>query len=326
VAQLLIGIEAIPTETYVREVLPEAFAMWGGNRPFERYVEDFRSVAGSTYAKRRSFTVGIRERGQTVSSCKNYDRELRWAGKALRATGIGAVFTLPALRGRGYASLMLGALLDAERAAGRDVAFLYSDIHPAFYAKLGFLAAPSRTITVRSATLEGAPSGAEPMEAKDWPAVRRCFEALDSARRWSLRRTPLVWDWMRRSFEGPSHSGEQSIRLVVRRRRSIVAYALGRRVVRRDAFVFDDFAFDGDEGRGILGRVLRAAAGDLARVVGWLPPPIAREALPAGSVRARKDAILMFAPLSELGRAWWNANAEQIRGARADATWGADHV
>jgi len=27
---------------------------------------------------------------------------------------------------------------DAERAAGRDLAYLYSDIHPAYYEKLGF--------------------------------------------------------------------------------------------------------------------------------------------------------------------------------------------
>lgn len=324
--QLAVGIETVPIEKYARDVLPESFALWGGGRSFERYVEDFRSVAGSTYGKRRPFTVGLRDGDRIVSSCKNYDRELRWDGAALRATGIGAVFTPPALRGRGYASLMLGALLDAERAAGRDVAFLYSDIHPAFYEKLGFVAVPSRSIALRATSLDGSPCGAEPLDPKDWAAVRRCFEALDRARPWSLRRTPLVWDWMRRRFEGPTPAGEQSVRLVVRRQRSTIAYALGRRVVRRDAFVLDDFAFDGEEGRLVLGPLLRAAAGDLARIVGWLPPPVAREALPAGSVRPRKDSVLMFVAISARGRAWWKAGAEAIRTSRADATWSADHV
>jgi GNAT superfamily N-acetyltransferase len=326
VTEIEVGLEALSIETYVSSVLPESLALWGGGRSLERYAEDFRAVASSTYMKRRPFTVGILDGGRIVSSCKNYDRELRWDGAALRTTGIGAVFTPPALRGRGYASVMLGALLDAERAAGRDVAFLYSDIHPAFYEKLGFVAVPSRTISLRAASLDGSPCGAEPLAPSDWAAVRRCFEALDGARPWSLRRTPLVWDWMRRRFDGPPQSGEQPVRLIVRRRRSIIAYVLGRRVVRRDAFVVDDFAFDGDEGRQVLGPLLRSAAGDLSRIAGWLPPPLAREALPAGSVRSRKDAILMFVPISPRGRAWWKASAEALHTSRSDATWSADHV
>jgi len=326
VAQLVPSIEAVSSEAYVREVLLESFAMWGEGRTFERYVDDFRTMASSPYAKRRAFTVGLRDGDRIVSSCKNYDRELRWNGMRLRATGIGAVFTPPALRGRGYATLMLGALLDAERTAGRDVAFLYSDIHPAFYENLGFTAVPSRTIALRASSLDGSPSGAEPLEARDWSGVRRCFEAIDAARPWSLRRTPLVWSWMRRRFDAPAPAGEQAVRLVVRRKRSLAAYVLGRRVVRRDAFVLDDFAYDGEDGRRALGPVLRAASGDLARVAGWLPPPVARDALPAGSVRARKDAVLMFAPISARGRAWWKANAHAMLGSRADATWSADHV
>ena len=325
-AQLLAGVETIPIEKYVRDVLPHSFALWGDGRTFERYAEDFRAVAGSTYGKRRPFTIGIREAGQTICSCKNYDRELRWEDSALRATGIGAVFTPPPMRGRGYATLMLGALLDSERDAGRDLAFLYSDIHPAFYEKLGFKAVPSRSIALRAASLDGSPCGSAPLEAKDWPAVRRCFEALDATRPWSLRRTPLVWDWMRRRFEAPVAAGEQAVRLVVRRERAVLAYAIGRRVPKRDAFVIDDFGFDGDAVRQLVAPLLRAAAGDLGRVAGWLPPPGAREALPRGSVRARKGAILMLAPLSARARTWWNRNAEAILAGRADATWSADHV
>jgi GNAT superfamily N-acetyltransferase len=319
VAQLPAGIESIPTETYVRDVLPLSFALWGDGRSFERYAADLRAVAGSTYAKRRPFTVGIRDGDRTVCSCKNYDREMRWENAALRATGIGAVFTPPLFRGRGYATLMLGALLDAEREAGRDLAFLYSDIHPAFYEKLGFKTLPSRTIGLRAASLDGSPCGSAPLENKDWPAVRRCFESLDGVRPWSLRRTPLVWDWMRRRFDAPVAAGEQAVRLVVRRERSVVAYALGRRAPRRDAFVID-------AGRQLIAPLLRAAAGDLGRVVGWLPPPPARDALPRGSVRARKAAILMLAPLSVRARNWWKQNGDAIRGDRADASWSADHV
>ena len=65
---------------------------------------------------------------------------------------------------------MLGALLDDERAAGRDVAFLFSDIHPAFYERLGFITLPSRAISLRATSLDGSPAGGVPLEASDWPA------------------------------------------------------------------------------------------------------------------------------------------------------------
>jgi len=261
-----------------------------------------------------------------VASCKNYDRELRANDTALRAVGIGAVFTPPRLRGRGYASAMLGAFLDAERGAGRYLALLFSDIHPEFYARLGFIALPSRLITMRASSFGDERIVASSLEARDWPAVRRCFEALDRARPWSLRRTPLVWDWMRKRWNGPVPDGTQTVHLVSRRGRGIAAYVIGRRVPRQDHFALDDFGFDGDDGRAAIGPLLRAAAGDLRRVSGWLPPPIARAALPSGSTRTRKDAILMIAPLSAHARAWWTAHKEEILTSRADPCWDADHV
>lgn len=322
----IVTLEPVAVDAYVRDVLPESFGLWNDGRDFEAYVADLRAMAATTYAKRRPFLVGLRDGERFVATCKNYDRELRWGERSLRATGIGAVFTPQALRGRGYATVMLGALLDSERANGRDLAFLYSDIHPAYYEKLGFVALPSRLISIRAESLDGAAVGARPIEENEWTAIRRCFDALDRTRPWSLRRTPLVWNWMRGRWRATPRTGAQNVALAVRAGRSVVAYAIGRRALAHDAFVLDDFAFDGDAGRAVVPGLMRAAAGDLRRVNGWLPPPGAREALPRGSVRSRKDAILMVAPLSALGRAWWTEYETALRTARADATWSADHV
>ena len=322
----VIAIEPVSVQDYVREVLPQTHALWGDGRSYERYVEDFRTVATSAYARRRNFTLGLRDGDVLACSCKNYDREVRYENGALSATGIGAVFTRSALRGRGYASAMLGALLDAERDAGRDLAFLYSDIHPAFYEKLGFVALPSRAMTVRAGLLDGSPAGAAPLETRDWPAVRRCFEALDAERAWSLRRTPLVWDWMRDRWNAPVSDGSQPVRLVVRRGRGVIAYAFGRRIPRRDTFALDEYAFDGPEGRRLVPALLRAGAGDLRRIGGWLPPAPARDVLPRTSVRARKSAVLMVVPLSAAARSWWLACKAATLASRADATWSSDHI
>ncbi len=323
---MVVKLEPVGPEEYVREVLPDTFELWGDKRDFAQYVADFRTVANSTYGKRRPFTIGLRESGTLVSSCKTYDREIRWDAKALRATGIGAVFTPPAQRGHGFASVLLGALLDAERAAGRDLAFLFSDIHPAYYEKLGFTRVPSRLFTLRAASLDGSHAGARPLETADWSGIRRCFDTYDAARAWSFRRTPLIWDWMRARWDAPAAPGTQPVQLVVRKGRSIVAYAIGRRVLPDDTFVVDDFAFDGEPGRAIIPALLRAGAGDLRRVGGWLPTPPGRDVLPRASVRARKNAVFMVAPLSPLGRAWWTQCGGEILASRADAVSNADHV
>ena len=322
----VIALEPLTVETYVSEVLPHTHALWSNGRTFERYVEDFRAVANSAYGKRRNFTSGLRDAGTLACSCKTYEREIRCGGAALRAVGIGAVFTPESLRGRGYASAMLGALLDAERSAGSDLAFLYSDIHPAFYEKLGFIALPSRVTSVRAALLDGRAAGAVPLEAHDWPAVRRCFEALDVERAWSFRRTPPVWEWLRNRWNAPPPEHTQNVQLVIRDGRSVVAYALGRRVPRDDTFVIDEFGYDGEQGRGLLPALLRASAGDLERIRGWLPPSPARELLPRGSVRMRKSAIFMLVPLSRAARTWWASTTDATLRGRGDPTWSADHI
>ncbi len=319
-------VAIVSPDDYVREVLPATYELWGGRRTFEKYVADFRAVAESPYGKRRPFTLGFPEDGRIVCSCKNYDRTLHWDNKTLRATGIGAVFTDPVYRGRGYATAMLGALLDRERADGRDFAYLFSDIHPAYYERLGFVSLPSRVLTLRAASLDGSPVGGEPLQTRDWPAVRRCFEALEARRPWGFKRTPLVWEFMRQSWAIRLGNAMQPVNLVVRRNRSVVAYAIARRALPDDTLIVDDYGFASEEGRAVLPGLLRAAAGDLRRVSGWLPPSIARDALPRGSVKARRSGIFMIAPLSSLARTWWRENKEAILADRADPIWSADHV
>ncbi len=319
-------LSPIPTEEYVESVLPQTHALWGGHRDFGRYVADFRAVADSAYGRRRRFTLGLRVDGRIAASCKRYDRDLRWGRKTLRATGIGAVFTSQHVRGRGYATALLGALLDDERTAGRDLAFLFSDIHPAFYERLGFIRLPSRLVAVRAGSLDGSHSGAVPLEAHDWPAVRRCFDALDAERPWSLKRTPLVWAWMRWLWSALPSPRSQPVQLVVREDRRVLAYVVGRRVLADDSFVIDDFGFAGEEGRARVPALLRTAAGDLGRVTGWLPPALARDALPRGAVRRRRDSIAMLVPLSAPARAWWRSLGDEIVTSRADPFWSADHV
>jgi GNAT superfamily N-acetyltransferase len=320
-----VRLVAVPPDEYARVVLPASATLWAEGRTPEEYAGDFRRVATSAYGRRRFRTLGITIDGVLVASCKRYERELRCGERSYRAVGIGAVFTPPELRGRGYASAMLGALLDAESAAGTDFAFLFSDIHPAFYERLGFLALPSRTFTLRADTLPARRLDIATVEDRDWSAVRRCFELLDRRRTFGFTRTPVVWEWMRLAALQHDH-GNGRIELVARSGRAVIAYAFGRRIPKADSFVLEEFAFTGDHGFDIIAPLIRSAAGDLRKITGWLPPDIARAALPRAAVKRRKTAIAMLAPLSPGARASWRSVAESVLSDGADRYWNADHI
>ena len=115
------------------------------------------------------------------------------------------------------------------------------------------------------------------------------------------------------------------LRLGVRRGRALAAYVTGRRIPAADAFVLDELAFARDEDARCIAPLLRAAAGDLRTIRGWLPPAVAREALPRGAVRARTDAIAMLLPLSAAFRTAFRASHTERRD-NADPCWSTDHI
>ncbi len=155
--------------------------------------------------------------------------------------------------------------------------------------------------------------------------MRRCFDALDARRTTAFRRTPLVWEWLRITARSHVESGAR-IELHVRKGKSTLAYVFGRRLPKTDTFVLDEFAYTGDEGFDAVAPLLRAAAGDLRKVAGWLPPDVARAALPRGAVKRRKSAIAMVAPLSTAARIAWRSGAGGILADDADRCWHTDHI
>jgi len=318
-----IRVAVLAPDEYARAVLPRSHELWAGARTFDEYVHEFEASAASAWGRRRFRTMGLRVDGEIVASCKRYERLLRCGERQYRAAGIGAVFTPPELRGRGYATALLGALLDAERAAGTDLAYLFSDIHPAFYERLGFRALRSRTISLRADALPAHRVEVVALDDADAGAVRRVFDALDARRAFAFARTPLDWEWQRmRARSREDRAGP--IRLGVRRSRGLAAYVAGRRVPAGDAFVLDEFAFARDDDGALIAPLVRAAAGDLRTVRGWLPPAVARDALPRGAVRPRRDAIAMVLPLGRAFRAAFHRAVPEH--SEADPCWSTDHI
>ena len=321
----MIALATLAPEVYVREVLPKSASLWAGNRDPDVYVAELLAIAQSGWGRRRFRTVGLRDDGALVASCKRYARVFRCGERKYTGAGIGAVFTPTELRGRGYATALLGAFLDAERAAGSDFAYLFSDIHPAFYERLGFVPLPSRAISLRADALPSDRLNLVTLGEDDDGAIRRTFDSLENRRAFSFVRSPLDWEWQRLRASSAEYAGAY-VRLGVRRGRTLAAYVAGRRIPASDAFVLDEYAFARLDDAPMLGPLLRSAAGDLRTVKGWLPPTVARDALPAGAVRRRTSGISMIVPLSSPFRAAFSAQLAAIRKDRADVCWATDQV
>ena len=309
---------------YARDVLPLTAPLWAGRRSFDEYAAQTIAIARTPYGRRHYRTVGLLERGALLASFKRYERTIREGPRRIRAVGFGAVFTPPELRGRGYASVMLAMALDLARAEGFDVAYLFSDIRPQFYAALGFRTLPSRKISLRADSLPSKRLEVARLGDADWNGVRHVFELCDGRRTASFARTATTWSWIEERVRRASeHADGHQTNLVVRRR-GVYAYVLGMRVPKRDAYVVDEYGYADDRAAAVLPALLRAAAGDLRRIVGWLPPSGARELLPACSVRKRTRAILMMTPLRPSAEALVSKLCASA--ARADFCWATDHI
>ncbi len=315
-------LRQISADGYARDVLPQTAPLWAGRRSFDEYVAQTLEVARSPYGRRNYRTVGLFDGRRCVASFKRYERTIRHDAKRLLALGMGAVFTPPEFRGRGYASVMLAMALDRARDERYDLAYLFSDIRPQFYAAIGFRALPSRRFSLRADLLEPARLDLATLGAEEWNDVRRLFDLTQRRADLVFLRNAAVWNWIRmRARHGSQRRPGDETNLIVRRLGRAVAYVLGVRDPQNDVYLVGEFGFD-RAGAGVIPALLRAAAGDLRRIGGWLPPDGARELLPKPAVGARKSAILMMTGLSGSGEAALRAALAK----RSEIGWATDHV
>jgi predicted N-acetyltransferase YhbS len=98
--------------------------------------------------------------GEVLASAKQYDFSATLDGQPVRALGLGAVFTQPAARRRGAARELIERLLERGQREGADLALLFSEIGPDYYARLGFetIQHSLSTLEVAAPERRGAPA------------------------------------------------------------------------------------------------------------------------------------------------------------------------
>ena len=131
--------------------------------------------------------------GGLLATAKRYRHAIRLDGREGWMAGFGAVFTPPALRGRGAASRLLDMLMERSREEGALCASLFSEIGPEFYRRLGFTPVPLDEVTVNVTRQGGSPAmlvraGIE----RDLADIAAMDAARSAGVRFSLRRGPSL--------------------------------------------------------------------------------------------------------------------------------------
>ncbi len=300
-------------EEEVRRVLAQSRLVWGVGVSFEDYFKYHSLIRNHSWAE-RSFQhlVLLSETGQVLSSCKTYFYQVKLKNRVLRLCGIGAVFTPPEQRRKGYATQMLSALLEELRGEGFDLALLFSDIGTEFYARLGFQLIPKQDpvylfLEDKLTPLEIKIYQHLPEELWEWQRSygnRQVFSLVRSNDYFQLLSERISWQ---RKYLGFS---EQRI-LVSAQERSYLWVDLGRR-----RLVIRDFACAGNDSEGALRRLLAKARKEFRfkEIYGWLPEEFSRYPfLKLKERRERSRTLMMFSALTPAGKEIFSLSPEQIQ-------------
>ncbi|NUQ79127.1 MAG: N-acetyltransferase [Polyangiaceae bacterium] len=128
-----------------------AHEAWGQGLSPEGFAERERRLRAQAWASEVMLTwLLVDEGGQILASCETFRMESALypkSGTPIKGStyGVASVFTEPRLRGRRYASTMMGLLPEALVARDPKALsiILFSDVGPAIYARVGFVQRPA---------------------------------------------------------------------------------------------------------------------------------------------------------------------------------------
>jgi predicted N-acetyltransferase YhbS len=154
---------ALAGGSVLEQILDATHEIWHEGLDRRAYGRYYAAQLGTPWGRAHLSRLALVDRGDVQASAKLYTFSATLDGRAVRVAGIGAVFTPPSHRRRGAARELLERLLEhvsMDRAHGADVALLFSEIGPEYYARLGFIpiATSEQRIRVIESTRHGAPA------------------------------------------------------------------------------------------------------------------------------------------------------------------------
>jgi predicted N-acetyltransferase YhbS len=147
-----------PDDPLHDQALDHTFPQWNDSLTREQYAQYNRAQLLTPWGAQHLQRVGLVSNGTLLASAKQYRVRVQVDGRTVDTIGIGAVFTPPELRGRGYAAALLEHMVQGAERDGAAMAMLLSEIPPSYYERLGFSVVPMQQAVVGVRSKPGAPA------------------------------------------------------------------------------------------------------------------------------------------------------------------------
>lgn len=286
-------------------ILRDTFDIWHDGLSAAGYARFWDGQLKTAWGAAHLDRVALVDQGRVLSSAKRYDLSARIEGRIRRVLGIGAVFTTPAVRGRGAGTELLERVLEQAEAEGYEFAMLFSEIGPAYYERLDFVPIPleASLLTVRAGA--GAPAMlVRSGEDRDIAAVSDMSAARAAGARFALERSDDFVRYglaKRRLLAGLGPAGARQVEFLVTEEGHVPVAFLVCQIEAGRWFIED--AGDRDPAGARIGAMLQAM---LAREPALAPPEIRSwwplAAIPpqvSVAVAGPPNEVLMLRPLQD---------------------------
>ncbi|HEV3142043.1 MAG TPA: GNAT family N-acetyltransferase, partial [Vicinamibacterales bacterium] len=142
----------------LEQILSSTHEIWSEGLDRAAYGRYYAAQLATAWGRRHLRRSALVDGGSVLASAKEYRFDAVLDGRAIQVLGIGAVFTQPQRRGRGHGRELIERVLGRASSDGIDLAMLFSEIDPEYYARLGF--APLETTELELRVIEDDRRGA----------------------------------------------------------------------------------------------------------------------------------------------------------------------
>ncbi len=317
---------AILEGEFLQQAQDQTFDVWNEGLTRRAYGQYYAAQLRTAWGRSRLTRYGLVDGADLVASAKRYAFDATLDGQSVRVTGLGAVFTNPAHRRRGAARELIERFLEREAADGADLALLFSEIGPDYYARLGFhpLATHDLTLRVIEDTRRGAPMTlVRAGDERDLADIVEMNRIRAEPYRFHLNRDGDLVQYgltKKRLRAGLDRQGAREVQFFISEEgASAVAYVV---IVVRDGAWFVEECGDRDPAGARLGAILqvlvaRDPAGPRAPITTWLPAGLRPPQLEVTAETPSRDAM-MARPLTARAAAATTLGAGDIYYCRGD--------
>lgn len=298
------------TGPILQQILDETHKIWHEGLARVPYTRLWTAQLATPWGRDRLERWALVDGHSVLASAKIYHFDAVLDGRSVRVAGLGAVFTQPEYRGRGAARELIERLLEAAVRDGADLALLFSEIGPEYYARLGFEALPLEDLALRiiEDDRRGAPAT---MVRSGHDRDLDDVVAMDGVRaelfRFHLKRDRDVVSYAivkKRLLSGLGPMGARELQFFVAEEgASAAAYVVID--VKNDVWTIDSCG-DRDPSGARLGAILqvliaREPTRQRPKVKAWLPATLRPPQIQIVDASPSRD-VMMIRPLSERGR------------------------